>query len=445
VRKCAPGNITTLSGPLSGENMSRHRSSSGQYPSSITSSRQGYGISISPDGHPGCTSGYSDKQDIDDEVSPPGARPYNAVSHTRHSASIIHDQSHDVMVTDEPYIDRWTVNRFGLIPAWNPVSTVDIPWADMVASLSDKVSDVCATKSQLAVSIAELDKTLRMLRNPFALLTTLRTHRIVRGYDDARVSLFELSKSLSGKYLEFRYGFTPLWLDLKNFTNSFVKLYEVCSPDRFEGSIAPRYSIKRDLVPSTPPPTTSDAGFLGYCTQNAWSSTAGGFARLVFSEPRTTAIVSCDRLRREYAPVNWAYRTLEVLGCTPNDLLDVLWELTPYSFVIDWFVDSHRFLRPDPRLAFASEFISRVGHSVKTEVQYRAELVLGVPYPGNYPSGITQFGLPRQYVGEWGKSTFYTRTPGLPADEGILNARGLSILHSTDALGLILQRLVVNR
>lgn len=187
--------------------------------------------------------------------------------------------------------------------------------ASTIARLSDLTSTAVLAQrgkfgeSNLYESLAEIDKTLGMLKDIFE-----RAHRLQNALFFKKggvAKLRSMSNEVAAQYLATRYGFKPLIQDLKGI---------LAGLDKPLGSRIVRVKSSETWrsVTNTTLPTVNDADSVFY-TRNL----------------RTDELLTV----RSIALDNVELTMMKVLGLGWKDLLTVPWELKSYSFVVDWFAN----------------------------------------------------------------------------------------------------------
>ena len=202
------------------------------------------------------------------------------------------------------------------LPAKGPTLT-----SQEMASLLDEVWTNCQSERQkgsanLVESLAEVDKAFKMVGTPLENVVTFlknfrRNGKRLKSYQKVRADSMELIRFVSTEWLRFRYGIMPLVNDVR----------------------AGMKALKKDYKPE---PRIFTARAKGSAET---SSTLNG--RLTYS------IYYIDWTRDSYhrydvkAGIHDRYiaNAWNDLGLTFHNVVGVAWELTHYSFVIDWFVN----------------------------------------------------------------------------------------------------------
>lgn len=192
------------------------------------------------------------------------------------------------------------------------LSKLDVPWAtiDELVGLADTA---CLAKrgkygeSNLYESLAELDKTFKMLKDIID-----RAHRIYHNafFGRGGISrLRSLSDEAAGQYLLTRYGFAPLIKDIESVLISMeTPLGDVLRTSRAEE----RKDTNKTVVL---PDLNIDSNWIVGRTQS------------------TTDTVSVRSMSLDKVELT----RMKALGLGFKDLISVPWELKSHSFVLDWF------------------------------------------------------------------------------------------------------------
>lgn len=180
--------------------------------------------------------------------------------------------------------------------------------------------------SQGLVSLGELRETLRMLRNPAkSLFDSARQDYLNTVRKMKRSNPRNWAKGLSGAWLEWSFGVKPLVHDLNDVVDAF---------DRWNSDLArfrPLSSsgTKERHVSQTGPyqwsPTWHNLGFGGYQQQ------------YLHQRYRYRALYVRERSKIEAYPT-WRGLQQE-LGLTLENFVPAVWELMPWSFLVDYFVN----------------------------------------------------------------------------------------------------------
>lgn len=241
----------------------------------------------------------------------------------------------DSVCTQYPRTDWY---KFVLSGQITPFMIAESPWNLMVptnaATISSSYVDdtkrnlcllgsaakVAAPNVDAPVFLAELGATLRMLRKPLTLVAG-GYKKFSRVPAMIRKNPSRVPKYLADKWLEYRYGLMPLIYDAEGIMDAVEQL-------KVKFNTQLRYTSSAMLGNKTPVTTMSQS----------WNDNLyGGCWRAV-----TT------RTWYEFGVVGKTYYNYnmeallspsQVLGLDVYRLPEVAWELVPYSFVVDWFLN----------------------------------------------------------------------------------------------------------
>lgn len=178
---------------------------------------------------------------------------------------------------------------------------------------------------QGGVFVGELAKTLRMIRHPAkTLFQSLGTYHKYVKKRIKRIPERHRREFLSGTYLEATYGWSPLMSDVKSGAEALAELALREGPDTQWVS-----GDSRDIDV-----LLDDTGYTG-------SSLVPGSSWIAINR-RT---INRSRVRVKFygklriEPYSRLYMKTELLGFNLSSWLPTAWELTPYSFLVDYFTN----------------------------------------------------------------------------------------------------------
>lgn len=409
---------------------------------------------FSPDGSPtysgqggntgitGMTNEFRSYSNIVDNLTPDGVvRSPLYVSHTKRFAAATTD---DVVYNyaNNPELPSAKVRFVDCRHAWLTTPTLPTPpWGQLASELVGKLDGMIQEGTLLGVTLMELGKTVAMIRNPFNLMRT--DWRSVVSKLTAR----DLASKSANLWLEHRYGWNAMYSDLKSFAKTWNKC-AVQTPDLGSPHYSERYSVSstETLSPPSPLYSKSASSWNAWLAAGIWNTDGG--SRVLFGTKSATSRITCRQLRRQYSPFERAYKKLHAFGIATQDILPTLWELVPFSFVVDWFFDPSGLGYPLSKLRLQQGDIRDLCYSTKVVQEFSVQMncyfgtllyTLSGPWTGKVATSAN-----RMYIDyRNGSSTFYVRYPGLPAAanwlENCTNA-GLSSLQSISAVSLILQK-----
>lgn len=201
-------------------------------------------------------------------------------------------------------LSNWCLNFVGppvhlSLPSYQPL--ID-------AASTDALAGIVAPDVQGLVSVAELGKTLSMLRSPMAGLQDL-VSRVRR-----RNPRLSFRQAAEASYLEFRYGWRPLLYEIESITKAVSKEY-------------------RNRLTSRAMRSASDSA------STSWITGSESAIKIQYSQTTTRDVrVRCGVLYEHTLAFE------DVWGVRLSDIPAAAWELVPYSFVVDWFTNVSSYL-----------------------------------------------------------------------------------------------------
>lgn len=383
---------------------------------------------------------------MDDALTPRGSsRLFNPCVHTRSSAAVFGSDYVEYTYTPSTPTCRISVNQpIGYQPGY---VTQNIDWGGALDDLASQVSGNINDSWMVAVTLKEMTETIAMVRNPFKLL---KPHWRRRTEKSSASSL--ASQRAAGVWLEYTYGWKSMYYDIESAAKALAYAFTPDVRSKLE-ELAERFSVS-GKIQGTDPSTIYLNGDEGLWSQLASGlmpsiQTYGGMIRLSRVTTTTEWRVGCRRLP---SLINHYSRTAKLLSAASlsnwRSIRDTLWEVIPFSFVIDWFVDSRGIWRSlnEERLSRAE--ISDVGWSIKQRTEYDAAYSLGFPLLPYFNSWRWLYKPPTACTKPIAKATspgsyvYYARTAGFPHDEDVdsifLN-RGLRRLQCLSGLALFVQ------
>jgi len=397
---------------------------------------------------------------IDDPTNPTGQRIYKSLSHVNNYGIWI----------DLPLSYGFsppTPKFFGALQGFicvaeAPPALTSENWDELVDALAKQVTEALSSKFLGAVFLKDLRKTVTMIRNPFGLITKTLVRKLPKG-----ISAYTAShtKKYASMFLEYRYGWNPLYLD-------------VCEFSKLIAHYATRGDLQRSLVTWSrlragklfdPPSVSLETIYPFGGSDYLWESLANsptpwrtklsgqsGIIRLVPNEVKYAASVTCEQIRSNTETASLIGDILNVLQLGSwRQIRDTVWEVLPMSFVVDWFVTFGSIWRSQAAADLSRSDVRNVGYSIKSSRSFDVQVSCAFPRFLEYSdtiwawpsSSVNSFVsgpgvLPAtKYIGTPAQA-YFQRTPGLPpGGDSVLKTGGLGILHSLDALSLFLQRL----
>lgn len=265
--------------------------------------------------------------------------------------------------------------------------------------------------------VSDMAQTLSMIRHPFKAASTLLTKMASFKKKRFGTTGINSAKANASTWLEYRYGWRPLIGDMFSVADAVNKI-------RHRGDR--RRSVSRSGLDAA---TTKSCGF-SHAGFGAWSGlTATGRATVEFKQ-RVGAGVMYEVVNRTTME-----NVVAMLGLRPSDVPATLWEIIPYSFVVDWFTNVGSWLSavtPDPDY--------RILGSWMTTVEKRKDTTSCVYLRYPFTSGDENFDVGSSIEGSsWSDDQVrrYANPPLPPTPSVTFNP--LSLTRSIDAASLLLR------
>lgn len=373
---------------------------------------------------------------------------YNSVSHTKREAAMFSGKiNYNYGSWDPPVL---TVALRGGVMMNNPPTLPSINWGGLVDELAQQVQGRSGPSVMLLLVLKELGSTIRMVRNPFSLLKRNWRKQVKLKPASA------LAKEGANVWLEQLYGWKSLFTDVTDTAKVAGTLMIQCANTEVEGATWTRY---RSVVKDTG--TLPNVYGLNTPTENHWkdlSGTLNGLASAAFGLKLSnirwnrTAAVTC-RTSSIYARASsLTARILQGIDVnTWYGVRDFLWEVVPFSFVVDWFIDTRGLWAPTNQALISAAGASHIGYSTKVEVGYDASICAGTwpaAHSGSIPGWYNRHATsssPRVFnSASRGKIIQYTRTSGWPPVDCPMYFQGwgLNLSQWATTAALITQKLV---
>lgn len=333
-----------------------------------------------------------------------GKLPPNPVEHQKLTSTCTYGNS----TLMEKYNGQMRINRIiaghsAAFIAQAPTSLMSIPpiGSTALAQLVNARAKVNEAEANIGLMLAEGRETLAMLLNPLnALRKELRS--MVAGRRGRGL------KTLSDAWLEYRYGIIPLLSDVDTLRRLGTAKLNVASD----------VSEKRSSITVTSIPYTVSR-FQGILCGSAFAT--------------GTHSVEVKTIYRATSLYSYNLSTLANIGLDASSIPSTLYELIPYSFVLDWFVDVGSWIKaitPHPGIVDMGNVVS--AKTTRTDETCIDTMHVNQFPTQDYPASPHNSVLTCSSVG-------YQRSVNnvLPKLPGI-NPRLLSMVKVTDALALSL-------
>lgn len=273
-------------------------------------------------------------------------------------------------------------------------------------------SKAYSSKATLLVTVGELHKSISMVRKPFAQARTLLA-QMTRRYRNLLFRGLKAADAAAKAWLEYRMGWKPLLYDLSNIAKAVHKtLSEIDQTydESFRSKITQNWG---------------DSGGGGTLSPSAFAGSSIVWRRSVKASVSAGVIVRFNMFDEASKP--WQ----AMFGVELHDVAPSLWELMPYSFVVDRFLEVQTWLeaiqpRPNTRVMFS--WVTTVyNHVYDADISLKYYLSDGTPVP-----------LTQTAASEHETHFAMNRTCGVsPSIVPALNVQGLNLKQHADHAALI--------
>lgn len=313
--------------------------------------------------------------------------------------------------TDLPWSATCTGDGYGWFSGWPGVVDLDPYIMDSNALLIKAYAEMKRGAVMTGELLYELGETVAMLKHPFAGATKL-LGQMAKMRSHLASSAKTAAKAASNAWLEYRYGWKPLILDGCEIIKECHKKRDKCERRRLIARAGSKGSKTKDLFK---PADSGSARVFYFTGENTVKRDVG----VIYDVVNTT---TSDDLARSFS-------------VRASDIPATIWELVPYSFVVDWFMNVGDWIQavtPVPGLNVQ-------GHWCSTSSNLKYTISGNIERRVNGP--VTEMN------GSLGSSTSTVGTFTRACNEPInfvpeLTLKPLSILHQADAAGLLCQRLI---
>lgn len=317
---------------------------------------------------------------------------------------------------------EWGVSKLeGPLASWcGAVSPIQ--FYDRIPSLRNNVINAAFAKMNGSPLMAgefasDYKSTLTMLRSPFK-----GAFELAASILKSKRRRMELKRTLTGAkafadaWLEYRYGWKPLVMDCDTAIKEAQKLRKrhekVRLVARAGGSLSHKESVPFSMT-----------GLGDWTTLSSYGTTSCS----------GECSVNAGVLYEVTTPRSTAERVVTSLGLLPSDVPSTLWEIVPFSFVVDWFSGVGSWIRanvPNPYVTVLGSWVTEVKtwetHSFPEF--YRAPMFWRDVW---YPAVKQTVGSHSERVHEVARDCGVLPS-AIPPSKGI----NLSVVQLTDALSL---------
>lgn len=329
----------------------------------------------------------------------------------------------DEVVVIGPNIPTWGTRKFtGTFTAGLAANTVDPSWFlsrindGKAWTLQEAYSKVAQEEFMSLVTVAEAGKTASMLSHPFKRADDLLTKIYTRKAQMVKKGVVA-TVAASSAWLEYRFGWKPLLYDIQGIWSAYTQnTLHYDKPVR----LVARRSMEVEHNELNTPYTGS-------------ASYVGGINML---RNKTMKSKVSSGVLYELLDENLEAANARRMGLRLSDVPASLWELTPWSFIVDRFVSVGSWLNaitPKPGVTVKGSWTTEVRNvSLKCERLNTPMVIAGssIVVPGGVSGSESTYVLTR--VANPPMSTF-----AVPS----WNPKDLSFNQTLDHIALIIQRL----
>lgn len=289
-----------------------------------------------------------------------------------------------------------SMQDYALIEAYAKIRDVDV-------QASETYADLPKTYSQLKTALAKFNWACE------------DTERVVRKIKRMKLSLGAKAKMFANVWLALRYALTPIMADISKAMELCERATAPAKPARLVVRSGTQLTFKKDVaVVALPPGNYQVEGIATF--QRKVVVSAGVIFRV-------------DDLREHKSPMN-------TLGLSGHNALNVGYQLTPFSFVADWFVGVGSWIQamtPVPGVTVLGNWTTTVDENNNSFRDLVAELTVYSPPITTYKAYVPPSPT---------KSTTITRKVNLPVpSHPALVPNFLSLKQKADACALLTQQI----
>lgn len=280
---------------------------------------------------------------IEDVVNYDHTRPYQPCVHLRAepdylktSIGVYHTYGNWNWTADLHMIVQHKLTKAACDAA---VATIDFP--SMLLTLGQNIRQNLDGDAMIYVTLAELTKTIRMIKNPFGVLR--KDWRERAGMNPAA----KLAKKGANLWLEHRYGWLSCYNDLRNYSKAWTRYNDQLARNERDLPATNTYRVRENLPIDTPKIVYDYHYGGGSLDTHTTSQTIGNGNSSKYHAVQVKAgallakvAVGCKAALRARQSYNALQGAMAAFGASSSSVFDSLWELVPYSFVVDWFVNT---------------------------------------------------------------------------------------------------------
>jgi hypothetical protein len=326
-------------------------------------------------------------------------------------------------LTNGPYSDLWGGEWYGYSGDLAVSVEAAAPYPAVINHDGDKMRQIALTKVYANINksgimagevMSDIGMTMQMLRRPFGGAVKLVGKMLTYRNRNIGKTAASAAKASANAWLEYRYGWRPLVTDAMKVISDVEQIKLNYRP--------PRLVARSQETDGS----TMTVSFADVLLPNSSLRASGTCSRFV--QVRASAGV----LYQSAITGSTSAAMAKVLGTRTRDLPATVWEVIPFSFVMDWFVnvgDWVQAVTPNPEVQI-------LGHW--TTVVREEKLLLS-------STGLKQQNGSHTATGDWGSSTRTTvqvdRAANRPLPTTpVLKSLPLSRHQAVDAAALLVNQ-----
>lgn len=238
----------------------------------------------------------------------------------------------------ELMVGNWSLSDFGAAPVRWTITDPSFDEGVVINDLYDKAKQLSADVLLNIVEANQMWPSMTSLTTDLITDLPSSTKKVKRKLTKERLwrAIRSQLKTRSGQFLAWKFGIGPILSDMIKVHKELPRMADQMK--RFFNEDSHRFSRVVDGSASFTPPTPSSYMLNSV---NIWEEGATGL-EIVRPHYRYVLVVKPNRKDFYYDFLNRMDFYLRKYATSPADLA---WEVIPYSFVVDWFVDVRGLLR----------------------------------------------------------------------------------------------------
>lgn len=276
------------------------------------------------------------------------------------------------------------------------------------AALAKATAKVQECDVMVGEAINDLDQSVAMLKSPFKDSIELLKKIKARKMKYLSKSAWSVTKAAKNAWLEYRYGWKPLIGDVEKIIDGAAAIR------------AKKFSHSNRLVARSGHKVEAQRS-------DSFDATIYGPMRFIGSVLSSYKARADAGVMYAVVPQTSGEELAKLLGTRACDLPATIWEIIPYSFVVDWFVNVGNWIQavtPNPYISVKGNWVTTCQTKTATYSSGEIKYVWNGTFTGDYPGFVDNDDLVVRSVNQPLSST------------PVLSATSLNVLHSVDALSL---------